>query len=904
MVIIKGEIKTNEVISCFYNKESKKQDVKFNNGKIYSYAYENVEIIKNPKVLNPNIYKISQNNKLLYDINSIHVFRGRKEVYWHICFKNGSERDYKQNELEIVESCLNNRQAADVFEYLKQLAAISDLRNEETGEQLLLKRFEQIDFVGNNVTLARYLDPTSCTKLWKHNFVPIFPFGCNDSQYKAVKNAMENQISIIQGPPGTGKTQTILNIIANILMEGKTVQVVSNNNSAIENVYDKLSSSDYGLGFILAQLGNAVNKDAFISKQSGIYPEFNSWKLNEDIRVLYRNVAEESKQLSRIFAAQEKLAILKQNQAQLKTEIKHFEQYIEKSDIKIDSIKVHKKISAEKWMALWQKIMDMAEKGKKIGLLFKIISIIKYGIWNVGFYDQNLSTVIEILKYKFYISKLEEVNNDIQQMEKDIDTDNCNLIDRLRNDSMTLLRGKLAQKYAGKEERKKFTKEDLWKKSKEFLDEYPVVLSTTFSSRNSLDTETIYDYLIMDEASQVDIVTGALALSIAKNIIIVGDDKQLPNIVTIDDQKRAEAIFKSFKINEGYKYTKSFLQSVIEVLPGAPQTMLREHYRCHPKIINFCNQKFYDGKLVIMTEDNGEKDVLAAIKTNPGNHARDHYSQRQIDVIMKEAIPRFLSETGKTGIITPYKNQTVALQRVLPDIEISTVHKFQGREKDNIIISTVDDKITDFTDDPYLLNVAVSRAKKRLVLVVTGNEQQKDRNIIDLLDYIRYNNFEIEDSKIYSIFDYLYKQYSGYRKVYLKKYNRISEFDSENLMFSLIQKTLSIQDYNSLSVVDHYPLNMIIKDTEILSEKEYLYAKNPLTHVDFIIYNRISKKPVLAIEVDGYAYHKENSKQAMRDVMKNHILDLCGIPLLRCKTNGSGEKEKLKKMLDDIYSTV
>ena len=51
----------------------------------------------------------------------------------------------------------------------------------------------------------------------------------------------------------------------------------------------------------------------------------------------------------------------------------------------------------------------------------------------------------------------------------------------------------------------------------------------------------------MDEASQVDIVTGALALSIAKNIIIVGDDKQLPNIVTIDDQKRAEAIFKVLK---------------------------------------------------------------------------------------------------------------------------------------------------------------------------------------------------------------------------------------------------------------------------------------------------------------------------------------------------------------------
>ena len=71
--------------------------------------------------------------------------------------------------------------------------------------------------------------------------MPIFPFGCNNSQYVAVKRAMENQISVIQGPPGTGKTQTILNIIANILIQGKTVQVVSNNNSATENVFENIS---------------------------------------------------------------------------------------------------------------------------------------------------------------------------------------------------------------------------------------------------------------------------------------------------------------------------------------------------------------------------------------------------------------------------------------------------------------------------------------------------------------------------------------------------------------------------------------------------------------------------------------------------------------------------------------
>lgn len=43
MVIIKGEIKTSEIMSCGYNRNTKKWDVKFNNGKTYSYAYLNVE---------------------------------------------------------------------------------------------------------------------------------------------------------------------------------------------------------------------------------------------------------------------------------------------------------------------------------------------------------------------------------------------------------------------------------------------------------------------------------------------------------------------------------------------------------------------------------------------------------------------------------------------------------------------------------------------------------------------------------------------------------------------------------------------------------------------------------------------------------------------------------------------
>ena len=66
-----------------------------------------------------------------------------------------------------------------------------------------------------------------------------------------------HQTSIIQGPPGTGKTQTILNIIAKLLLADKTVLVVSNNNSAVENVAEKLAEES--LDFIVAKLGSVQN---------------------------------------------------------------------------------------------------------------------------------------------------------------------------------------------------------------------------------------------------------------------------------------------------------------------------------------------------------------------------------------------------------------------------------------------------------------------------------------------------------------------------------------------------------------------------------------------------------------------------------------------------------------------
>ncbi len=72
---------------------------------------------------------------------------------------------------------------------------------------------------------------------------------------------------------------------------------------------------------------------------------------------------------------------------------------------------------------------------------------------------------------------------------------------------------------------------------------------------------------------------------------------------------------------------------------------------------------------------------------------------------------------------------------------------------------------------------------------------------------------------------------------------------------------------------------------------------HPNTHVDFLIYNRITKAPVLAIEVDGFNFHKEGTRQAERDKRKDFIFQKYGIPLLRLATNGSGEIERIREIL-------
>ena len=258
MVVIDGQIKTANILHISTNNRMNGYDIVFNKTtrKTFSYGRNRAMWLTNPVIFDPQHCHIYHNSRQLWPLTYIAAFQRGCSKYWYVEYPNGAYANYLGEEINFVKSCLEDQQSQSVFEYLRSVAAINPLKSEDDGTPLLLRQYQSIDFIGDDRAAAPYLNPK---EFQSQKFVArplIFPFGCNASQQKAVQAAFENQISIIQGPPGTGKTQTILNIVANIILQGKTVMVVSNNNSAIENVVEKMER--YNMGFITAMLGRGV----------------------------------------------------------------------------------------------------------------------------------------------------------------------------------------------------------------------------------------------------------------------------------------------------------------------------------------------------------------------------------------------------------------------------------------------------------------------------------------------------------------------------------------------------------------------------------------------------------------------------------------------------------------------
>lgn len=876
-----GCFKLRSDIRAFgYNEKQGQYYVLFKNGDTYlRYNPSNVDVATFARQLDPPFRVVRKGDgELLYKVLGVRVYEGRTNKAYSVVFENGDSKDYPSDYLT-VEEHIDDRRSLNVWEYLNEVSKYTVVRLDEDRTVSLADKYSKVDFVAKKSLLEAYLNVESFGNRAVKQSAPIFPFGCNRSQYKAVRNALENEMSIIQGPPGTGKTQTILNILANLLLDGQTMEIVSNNNSAVENVKEKLEAA--GLGFICAQLGSVDNKKRFVEGQTGTLPDMESWRM-VDADGMRQEVISLSRELQELYECQEKLAMCSESLAEYKRQADRFPE-------KIEPRRRWNTEMLEKYLLIVGR--EMAHRSKlswwtRLRLRFHRLPC-----------SENASDEIQYLLVTAKVDELERQCGDYSASVKGIEAKN----ERLRELSMSVLKDYLCRKYGADKERKVFSADEIYHDSKAFLREYPVVLSTTFSATSNINQMSRFDYLIMDEASQVDIAAGALALSCARNAVVVGDLKQLPNVVDSRTEEIADAVFAKYGIDEAYRSSaNSFLSSLCSLYQEIPQTLLREHYRCDPLIIGFCSKQFYGGKLIPMKKGETEFSPIRVVRTMKGNHARGTVNVRQVETVVQEVLPVLEERFTDIGVIAPYNGQVDALKAAMHatgrNYVVDTVHKFQGRENDAIVLSTVDNQVREFLDDPHLLNVAVSRAKKQFTLVVSADEQP-DSNLRDLVDYIEYYQGECVRSKISSIFDLLYEDYTRELLNFYKTHPRVSEYDSENLAYWTIRDVIEDKGIGHLGILMHYPLRHLVTDVSNLTPEQRAYASRSWTHVDFLVYDIVTHKAKMAIEVDGTQYHKRGSKQSARDTMKDAVLASIGLPFIRLSTAGSQERERIASAL-------
>ncbi len=247
-----------------------------------------------------------------------------------------------------------------------------------------------------------------------------------------------------------------------------------------------------------------------------------------------------------------------------------------------------------------------------------------------------------------------------------------------------------------------------------------------------------FDIAIIDEASQASLDALAVTL-LADKIIVVGDDKQLSPWSYQKDadieavlRKNLAGYIANWNLFDG----KTSLYDIV----GTTFTplILREHFRCVPEIIGYCNEKFYDNQILPLRTANSSQLVPAVINYQVEG-TRDRDTINTVEAITAASLVLACWEQpeyeGKTfGIITLLEkkqaeyigklirqhceNESILKERKLM---CGNAESFQGDERDVMILSMVDDAQSRRKDTTpqrrRMYNVAVSRAKDQLWLV-------------------------------------------------------------------------------------------------------------------------------------------------------------------------------------------
>jgi len=278
---------------------------------------------------------------------------------------------------------------------------------------------------------------------------------------------------------------------------------------------------------------------------------------------------------------------------------------------------------------------------------------------------------------------------------------------------------------------------------KDIISNSDVILATNSSAALESIARVKFDVAIIDEASQATIPSILIPISKAHRFILAGDHKQLPPTIISERAGDLE---------------KTLFEELIRIYPFKSQ-LLNVQYRMNSLLMKFPNKEFYDNGLKsdesvdditindILDSKHGEEALLfidtSEVEDNHEMHLKDSKSiinNLEADIainIAKDYLNEGISEDD-IGIISPYADQVKIIQEKTP-VEVKTVDGFQGREKEIIIISTVRSNShgnIGFLRDLRRLNVAITRAKRKLIIIGNINTLKTNPTYSRLIEFV------------------------------------------------------------------------------------------------------------------------------------------------------------------------
>lgn len=279
-----------------------------------------------------------------------------------------------------------------------------------------------------------------------------------------------------------------------------------------------------------------------------------------------------------------------------------------------------------------------------------------------------------------------------------------------------------------------------------------VITCTLVGAAHSVLQKYKFRTVVIDEAAQALEPATWIPILKASKVVLAGDPYQLPPTV------------KAIAAQRGGLHI-TLIEKLLKILPAV--NLLTTQYRMHEDIMGFSNQRFYGGELKAADEvarhslDIGEHKSIIFIDTagcgfeeKVNTEAKSRYNPEEFQILCEHLYwlrDKFEERIlPKVGLISPYRQQVLHMKEAIEDDEglqdfefsINSIDGFQGQERDVVYISLVRSNgkgEIGFLNDYRRMNVAMTRAKKLLVVVGDSATVGQHKFYSDFLEYVEQN---------------------------------------------------------------------------------------------------------------------------------------------------------------------